>query len=77
MGGSKLYSFGAVKFLTNLKNHYVAGLTRWIKRWVYSSTGKNAVFVNRHLKTHSEGRMFDLAPLFRVRNKIATFDTNV
>eukprot|EP00894_Picocystis_sp_ML_P001208 jgi/Pico_ML_1/51725/g291.t1 len=77
MGGNKVYSFGAVKYLTNLKNHYVAGLTRWIERWVYSSTGKNVVFVNRHLKTHSEGRMFDLAPLFRVRNKTATFDTNV
>jgi len=35
------------------------------------------VFVNRHLETRSKDRMFDLAPLYRVRNQFATFDTNV
>jgi len=77
MGDSKLYSFGAIKYPPNLKNHYMTGLTCWIKRWVYSSTVKYAVFVNRLLETHSEGRMFELAPLCQVRNRLVTFDTTV
>mmetsp|Transcript_8081 Transcript_8081/g.28690 ORF Transcript_8081/g.28690 Transcript_8081/m.28690 type:complete len:84 (+) Transcript_8081:336-587(+) len=38
LGDSDLYSFGAIKYVTNLKNHYATRSMCWIKRWIYSSS---------------------------------------
>lgn len=77
MGDNKVYSLGAIKYLTKLKNHYPRGLMCYIERWVYSSRVKYAVFANRHLQTHLGGWMSGLALLYQARNQFATFDTNV
>jgi len=37
------FSFGAVKYLNNLKNYHVAGLTCRIQRWIYSSAVKKGL----------------------------------
>lgn len=52
------------------------------KKWLLDSTplekmSRYAVYIDGHLEAHFEACLFDPAPLSRIRNQLATFNTNV
>lgn len=42
-GDRNIYSSGAIKFCTNLKNHYTTNIQKWIKKWIYSDIVKKEI----------------------------------
>ena len=50
-GDRNIYSSGAIKYKTNLLNHYVTNLESWIKKWVYSKYVKSYLSQDTYKET--------------------------
>jgi hypothetical protein len=42
LGDRNIYSFGATKYITNVKNHLVTNLPKMMKRYIYSKSHPGA-----------------------------------